>query len=101
MIELMLEAERALVAGRLDQAERLYWQAVETDARNAIAIVGLARVALERGDERTAAEFARRALALDPENATALRLDARLRGRPAGGGAEGGRGAAGRAGESC
>jgi Tfp pilus assembly protein PilF len=85
MIELVLEAERALVAGRLDQAERLYWQAVEGDSRNAIAIVGLARVALERGDERTAAEFARRALVLDPENAAALRLNARLAQGRAGG----------------
>ncbi|TMD27363.1 MAG: hypothetical protein E6I94_09585 [Chloroflexi bacterium] len=99
MIELMLEAERALVSGRLDQAERLYWQAVESDARNAIAIVGLARVALERGDERTAGEFARRAVALDPENAVALRLDARLARSRAGDGAAGSDGGAGMAGE--
>jgi Tfp pilus assembly protein PilF len=78
MIELMLQAEHALGTGRLDQAEKLYWQVVESDARNAIAVVGLARVAIERGDEQTAREFARRALALDPENAAALRLTSRL-----------------------
>jgi Tfp pilus assembly protein PilF len=80
MIELVLQAEQALGTGRLDQAEKLYWQVVESDARNAIAIVGLARVAIERGDEQTAREFARRALELDPENAAALRLTSRLAG---------------------
>jgi Tfp pilus assembly protein PilF len=78
MIELMLQAEHALGRGRLDEAEKLYWQVVESDARNAIAVVGLARVAVERGDEQTAREFTRRALALDPENAAALRLTSRL-----------------------
>jgi Tfp pilus assembly protein PilF len=78
MIEIMLQAEGALETGRLDQAEKLYWQVVELDARNAIAVVGLARVAIERGDEQTAREFTRRALELDPENASALRLTARL-----------------------
>jgi Tfp pilus assembly protein PilF len=80
MIELVLQAEQALGTGRLDQAEKLYWQVVESDARNAIAIVGLARVAIERGDVQTAREFARRALELDPENAAALRLTSRLAG---------------------
>ncbi|HYU50088.1 MAG TPA: tetratricopeptide repeat protein [Candidatus Limnocylindria bacterium] len=80
MIELMLQAEHALGRGRLDEAEKLYWQVVESDARNAIAVVGLARVAVERGDEQTAREFTRRALALDPENAAALRLTSRLAG---------------------
>ena len=78
MIELLLKAENALSLGMLDQAERVYWQAVEHDARNAIAIVGLSRVALERGDEWTAMDFAARALAVDPENATARRLIVRL-----------------------
>lgn len=78
MIELMLQAENALGLGLLDNAERIYWQAVEHDPANAIAIVGLSRVALERGDERTALGFARKALEVDPENATARRMLDRL-----------------------
>jgi Tfp pilus assembly protein PilF len=81
MIEIMLQAEGVLETGRLDQAEKLYWQVVELDARNAIAVVGLARVAIERGDEQTAREFTRRALELDPENASALRLAIKLTNR--------------------
>jgi tetratricopeptide (TPR) repeat protein len=78
MIELMLEAERALGVGLLDQADRLYGQVVAADPRNSIAIVGLARVALERGDERGAYEHARRALALDPDNPMASHLVMRM-----------------------
>jgi len=78
MIELMLQAERALAVGLIDQAERLYWQAVEADRRNAIAVVGLARVALERADNRLAYTFAQGALAIDPENDAARRLVQRL-----------------------
>jgi len=78
MIERLLEADRLLALGLTDQAERIYLQAVETDPRNAIAVVGLARVASERGDDRTALEFARKALAIDPENPAAVRLTARL-----------------------
>jgi len=78
MIELLLQAERQLSVGQLDAAERLYWQAIENDPKNSIAVVGLSRVALDRGDDRTAYEFARKALEIDPENAAALRLVARL-----------------------
>lgn len=78
MIELLLQAERALTVGMLDQAERLYRQAVEADPRNAIAVVGLARVALERGEDAVAYALARQALEIDPENAAADRLAARL-----------------------
>ncbi len=78
MIELLLQAERALTMGMTDQAERLYWQAVEVDPRNSIAVTGLARVALEHADDRTAYVFARKALAIDPENPAAQRLVARL-----------------------
>jgi tetratricopeptide (TPR) repeat protein len=78
MIERLLEADRLLALGLTDQAERIYWQAVETDSRNAIAVVGLARVASERGDDRTALEFARKAREIDPESPAAVRLTARL-----------------------
>ena len=78
MIEALLQAERLLVHGMVDQAERIYAGALEQDPLNAIAVVGLARVALERGDDRLAYEHARRALEIDPENTAALRLEARL-----------------------
>ena len=78
MIELLLQAEGALGLGLLERAEQIYWQAIARDPQNAIAVVGLARVAIERGDERTALAFGRRALDIDPENAVARRLTARL-----------------------
>jgi hypothetical protein len=78
MIEAMLEAERALAVGLLDQAERLYAGVVAADPRNSIALVGLARVALERGDERGAYVRAREALAIDPDNPMASHLVHRM-----------------------
>ncbi len=78
MIELMLEAERAMGIGLLDNAERLYTQVIAIDPKNSIAVTGLARVALERGDQRGAYTFARRALALDPDNPMASHLWQRM-----------------------
>lgn len=78
MIELLLQAERLLLHGRLDEAERIYAQTVAADPNNAIAVVGLARVALERGDDRLAYGSCCRALEIDPQNIAALRLEARL-----------------------
>ena len=78
MIELLLHAERALVVGRLDQAEHIYRQAIAADPRNSIAVVGLARVALERGDDIEAWRRANEALVIDPDNVGAQRLAGRL-----------------------
>ena len=89
MIEVLLQAESALSLGMLDQAEILYRQVVIADPRNSIAVVGLARVALERGDHSGALAQARRALAIDRENVAAQRMVQRLeevlafRGEPA------------------
>jgi hypothetical protein len=78
VIELLLEAERAMSFGRVDRAEEIYRQVAESDPRNSIAVVGLARVALERTDDLGAYLLARRALVIDPENDAARRLVMRL-----------------------
>ena len=78
MIELLLQAEQALMLGLLDRAETLYRQVATADPRNAIAVVGLARVALERGSGPEALELARLALTIDPENSAAQRMTQRL-----------------------
>jgi thioredoxin-like negative regulator of GroEL len=78
MIELLLEAERALSFGRVDEAERLYRQVAASDPANSIAVVGLARVVLEHADDAGAYLLARKALTIDPENEAAQRLVTRL-----------------------
>ena len=78
MIELLLEAERALSFGRVDRAEQLYRQVAAADPGNSIAVVGLARVALEHADDAGAYLLAQQALTIDPENEAAQRLVTRL-----------------------
>lgn len=74
MIERLLLAEKALAGGQLDQAERLFAQVADADERNAMAVVGLAEVALARGDRAAAEQHARRALEIDPDDAAARRI---------------------------
>jgi Tfp pilus assembly protein PilF len=78
MIESLLQAERLLVVGQVDGAEKIYESTLAADPRNSIAMVGLARVALERGDDRLAYRHTCDALDIDRQNAAALRLEARL-----------------------
>ena len=78
MIEPLLQAERLLLHGMVEQAEQIYRRVAEQDPRNSIAVVGLARVCLERGDDEAALRHARAALVIDPENTAAVRLEARL-----------------------
>ena len=74
MIERLLAAEKALDQGMVDTAGRLYAQVAQADPRNAIALVGLAKVALREDRIDDARELAEQALAIDPDEAAAQRL---------------------------
>lgn len=74
MIERLLAAEGALLRDELDQAQRLFGQVADADPRNAIAVVGLARVLARRGDTDAARELLAHALEIDPQEAAAQRL---------------------------
>jgi len=78
MIERLLAAEAALSRDELDHAQRMFDQVVEADPRNAIAVVGLARVLARRGDTDAARELLAHALDIDPDEAAAHRLLAQL-----------------------
>jgi tetratricopeptide (TPR) repeat protein len=74
MIERLLAAEGALARDELDHAAHLYEQVAAADPRNAIAVVGLARVAARRGDSEAARGHLEHALEIDPDEAAARRL---------------------------
>lgn len=74
MIERLLAADAALDREELEVAHRLFSQVADADARNAIAVVGLARVAARREALDEARALARRALDIDPDEAAARRL---------------------------
>ena len=77
MIEPILEAERLLRYGLLDRAEALYRNVAEADPSNGFALVGLASVAAERGDEEAAYRYSVEAVRVDPANGVARALAAR------------------------
>jgi predicted Zn-dependent protease len=74
VIERLLAAEKALDQGMLDTAGRLFDQVAQADPRNAIALVGLAKVALREDRIDDAQELVEQALAIDPDEAAAQRL---------------------------
>ena len=74
MIERLLAADAALDRDDLEVAQRLFGQVADADPRNAIAVVGLARVAARSNAPGVARSLALRALDIDPEEAAARRL---------------------------
>lgn len=77
MNETLLQAERLLSVGLLDQAEALYLGSLEQQPGDALALMGLARVSIERGDDLAAHAYALRAVAADPENSAARAMATR------------------------
>jgi tetratricopeptide (TPR) repeat protein len=78
VIEMLLQADRLLTVDMVDQADAIYRRVAEQDPRNAIAVVGMARCALARGEDQEAYRLAARALDIDPENDMARRMTARM-----------------------
>jgi hypothetical protein len=79
MNEALMEAERLLRYGMLDRAEAIYRRVADEDPTDAEAVLGLARVASERGDDKAAYRLAARAEGIDPRNDYARALRVRLR----------------------
>jgi tetratricopeptide (TPR) repeat protein len=57
--------------GKLDEAQQLYLGALGNDPQNSDALLGLAVIAQQRGDNKTAGQYYARVLNLDPRNAVA------------------------------
>jgi tetratricopeptide (TPR) repeat protein len=77
--EKQIQADRLLTYGLLDQAERLYEEVLALEPTNVEVAFGLARVALERGDEPLAYERVQRAVKINPRFDDAVRLEQRLK----------------------
>jgi hypothetical protein len=78
VIEQLLQADRLLAVDQVDAAEAIYQRVSLLDPMDAIAVVGLARCALARGDDKNAYDLSARALGIDPANDMARRMEARL-----------------------
>ncbi|HEX5362809.1 MAG TPA: tetratricopeptide repeat protein [Gallionella sp.] len=64
-------AYRAYRDGKLDEAQQLYRELLGKDAHNTGALLGLAAIAQQLGEETLAAQYYADVLRLDPRNATA------------------------------
>jgi tetratricopeptide (TPR) repeat protein/DNA-binding response OmpR family regulator len=73
-LEQLQRARRELVRGDLDAAQRAFCLATQADTNNGDAMTGLARLLLLRRDARAAAEWARRAVKLRPDDVQARAL---------------------------
>lgn len=68
---LLGEAYGAYRSGKLDEARKLYLSVFKKDAVNADALLGLAAIAQQLGDDRTAAQYYGRVLEIDPRHPVA------------------------------
>lgn len=78
MTERLLQADRLLIVGLVDQAAAIYRAALDADPANQAAIVGMANCEVEQGNMPGAYALALRALEIDRSNNVALRMEARL-----------------------
>lgn len=78
MTDRLLQADRLLIVGLVDQAAAIYRAELEADARSEEALVGLANCEVEQGNMPGAYALALRALEIDRSNNVALRLEARI-----------------------
>jgi Tfp pilus assembly protein PilF len=67
----LVQAYEALQDNRIAEAQRLYAQVAQEEPRNVDAILGLAAIALARGDTGQAGRLYSRALEIEPRNALA------------------------------
>ncbi len=68
---LLNRAYQAYTAGKYDQAQGLYQDALGKDGRNTDSLLGLAAIAQHRGSDTVAAQYYGRVLTLDPRNPVA------------------------------
>jgi thioredoxin-like negative regulator of GroEL len=78
MNERLLQADRLLIVGLIDQAQKIYQEVLAADPRSTQALVGLANCQVEQGDLRGGYATALRVLEVDRSNNVALRMEARL-----------------------
>ena len=76
--ERLLQADRLLIVGLIDQAQRIYREVAAAEPRNLQALVGLANCQVEQGDLRGGYRLALQVLEIDRMNSVALRMEARL-----------------------
>ena len=69
--QLLNNAYLAYRAGKFDQAQQLYLQALNLDSNNTDGLLGMAVIAQRRGEDNVAAHYYAQVLTLDPRNAVA------------------------------